>query len=47
MDASTTADVTADDSDLHFFISPSQNQKINIYQLLKTHSSDPAYKVSI
>jgi len=47
MDANTTDDVTADDSDLHFFISPSQNQKIDIYQLLKTHINDPAYKVSI
>ena len=44
---STDANTTADDSDLHFFISPSQNHKIDIYQLLKTHSSDPAYKVSI
>ena len=43
----TTVNTTADDSDLHYFVSPSQNHKIDIYQLLKTHSGDPAYKVSI
>ena len=46
MDANTTADAT-DDSDLRYFISPSQNHKIDIYQLLRTRNSDPAYKVSV
>ena len=45
-DANTTADA-ADDSDLRYFISPSQNQKIDIYQLLRTRNGDPAYKVSV
>jgi hypothetical protein len=43
-DANTTA---ADDSDLRYFISPSQNHKIDIYQLLRTRNGDPAYKVSV
>ena len=47
MDGNTTVNTTADDSDLHYFVSPSQNYKIDIYQLLKTHSGDLAYKVSI
>ena len=46
MDANTTDDA-ADDSDLRYFISPSQNQKIDIYQLLRTRNGDPAYKVSV
>jgi hypothetical protein len=37
----------ADDSDLRYFISPSQNNWFDIYALLKTHSADPAYKVSV
>jgi hypothetical protein len=45
-DANTTADA-ADDSDLRYFISASQNQKIDIYQLLRTRNGDPAYKVSV
>jgi hypothetical protein len=35
----------ADDSDLRYFISPSLNEKKDIYGLLKSHSDDPAYKV--
>ena len=35
------------DSDLRYHISPSQNHKIDIYQLLRTRSHDPAYKVSV
>jgi hypothetical protein len=46
MDANTTADA-ADDSDLRYFISPSQNHKIDIYQLLRTRNGDPSYKVSV
>ena len=45
MDANTTADA-ADDSDLRYFISSSQNHKIDICQLLRTRNSDPAYMVS-
>jgi len=37
----------ADDSDLHYFISPSQNDWFDIYALLKSRSADPAYKVSV
>jgi hypothetical protein len=46
---STDANMTdaADDSDLRYFISPSQNHKIDIYQLLRTRNGDPAYKVSV
>jgi len=35
------------DSDLRYFISPSQNKWFNIYALLKSRSADPAYKVSV
>ncbi len=37
----------ADDSDLRYFISPSQNDWFDIYAVLKSRSSDPAYKVSV
>ena len=36
-----------DDSDLQYFISPSQNEWFDIYALLKSRSADPAYKVSV
>lgn len=45
-DAADESDAVVGDSDLRYFISPSQNDKIDIYQLLKTHQDDPAYKVS-
>ena len=46
---SVNADMTdaAGDSDLHYFISPSQNHKIDLYRLLKTRNGDPAYKASV
>jgi len=46
---SVNADMTdaAGDSDLRYFISPSQNHKIDLYRLLKTRNSDPAYKASV
>ena len=37
----------AEDSDLRYFVSPSLNEKKDIYWLLKSHSDDPAYKVCI
>jgi hypothetical protein len=36
-----------DDSDLRYFVSPSLNEKKDIYGLLKSHSDDPAFKVCI
>ena len=38
---------SAGDSDLRYFISPSQNEWFDIYALLKSRSADPAYKVSV
>src|SRR5260370_35264901 len=46
IDTNSTADA-ADDSDLHYFTLPSQNHKIDIYQLLRTRNGDPVYKVSV
>ena len=46
-DAADKSDAAVGDSDLRYFISPSQNDKIDIYQLLKTHKDDSAYKVSL
>lgn len=46
-DAADNSDAAIGDSDLRYFISPSQNDKIDIYQLLKTHKDDPAYKVRL
>jgi len=38
---------STNDSDLRYFISPSQNEWFDIYALLKSRSADPAYKVSV
>jgi hypothetical protein len=35
----------ADDSDLRYFISPSLNERKDVWGLLKSCSNDPAYKV--
>jgi len=35
----------ADDSDLRYFISPSLNERKDIWGLIKSNSGDPAYKV--
>jgi len=35
----------ADDSDLRYFISPSLNERKDVWGLLKSRSDDPAYKV--
>jgi hypothetical protein len=46
-DAADKSDAAVGDPDLRYFISPSQNDKIDIFQLLKTHKDDSAYKVSL
>jgi len=38
--------IGTEDSNLHYYILPSQNTKIDLYAMLKSHARDPAYKVS-